>query len=79
MLKSRLAKSFMVNSLKNLKLASKFSFLKTARRGGLLVSANNLLSKSPVYYFSDLPTHEMVAMPMLSPTMESGKIVSWNF
>jgi hypothetical protein len=78
-MKSRLAKSFMVNSLKNLKLASKFSFLKTTSRGGLLITANSLLSKSPMYYFSDLPAHEMIAMPMLSPTMESGKIVSWNF
>ena len=33
----------------------------------------------PSASLEDLPTHEMVEMPMLSPTMETGKIVSWGF
>ncbi|PAA68631.1 hypothetical protein BOX15_Mlig000634g1 [Macrostomum lignano] len=37
-----------------------------------------VLFRQPVRHYSDLPPHQLVALPALSPTMESGSIVSWD-
>lgn len=42
-----------------------------------LVSCN-MISTHSVRRFSSLPAHKVVAMPSLSPTMESGAISKWN-
>ena len=49
-------------------------------RGKILhINRWSIKSSSNVrYYSSDLPSHTKVALPALSPTMESGSIISWE-
>lgn len=34
--------------------------------------------QQPVRYYADVPDHVKVVLPALSPTMETGTIVSWQ-
>ena len=45
---------------------------------GRPVQSQNILRYIPKSFFASLPDHEIVPMPALSPTMETGSIATWN-
>lgn len=45
---------------------------------GRSVQRQNTLRYIPKSFFASLPDHEIVPMPALSPTMETGSIATWN-
>ncbi|KAL7465563.1 hypothetical protein ACHAXS_005883 [Conticribra weissflogii] len=53
---------------------------RAARRStaSLSIANHNIANHNILRWFSSYPPHEVVGMPSLSPTMESGTISSWN-
>lgn len=40
--------------------------------------SSTLLFNNNAFFFADLPKHQVLNMPALSPTMTEGKIVKWS-
>jgi len=67
------------NLTKAVKLSAFFHKCAFRNSGNSALLFHAIKTNFPVFYFSKLPFHEKLQMPLLSPTMKQGNIQKWNF